>query len=69
MFDIFQLLQAITESVSKNLSQPQQTASYTIRKGSIYHIVETNAGIDILWHANNAVKVLIQSQYKFAVSC
>ena len=37
--------------------------NYSIRKGSIYWIMETNFGINILWNQKNTVKVQLEPQH------
>ena len=60
----------VSEKILTSPDVPKAPAhvTYSIRKGSIYYIVETNVGINILWNAENAVKVQLYPSYKRNVS-
>ncbi|XP_076823877.1 von Willebrand factor-like isoform X2 [Clavelina lepadiformis] len=42
---------------------PPAGFSYNVRIGSIYYIVETNVGIELLWNHENAAKIHLQPNY------
>ena len=55
--------QVVSTSTVDGLPTAPSEVSYSVRKGSIYYIVETNIGIDVLWNKENAVKVRLQPQH------